>query len=106
MTPLKPLGVSPREMAQTLGTEFGRKLVNPDVWVMMTQEYLKAMQVWGMQSGETLEARQQPNGREHRIERVVVDGSPVFLVTFLDPAKREVLFDFVETSAVKSWRLA
>lgn len=32
-TPLL-LGVSPRELAQTLGTEWGRKLVHPDVWVV------------------------------------------------------------------------
>jgi len=32
-TPIPWLGKSPRELAQTLGTEWGRKLVRQDVWV-------------------------------------------------------------------------
>lgn len=32
--PLPQLGKSPRELAQTLGTEWGRNLVHPDVWVL------------------------------------------------------------------------
>lgn len=32
--PLPGLGKSPRELAQTLGTEWGRKLVTEDVWVI------------------------------------------------------------------------
>lgn len=44
--PLPHIGVSPRWLAQTLGTEFGRDCVHADVWVMMTEAHLKAMQVW------------------------------------------------------------
>lgn len=45
--PLLHIGVSPRALAQALGTEFGRECVHPDVWVMMTESYLKSCQVWG-----------------------------------------------------------
>lgn len=31
------LGVSPRYLAQTLGTEWGRELVNPDIWVILAK---------------------------------------------------------------------
>ncbi|HQR20058.1 MAG TPA: deoxynucleotide monophosphate kinase [Burkholderiaceae bacterium] len=46
-TGLPHIGVSPRALAQALGTEFGRECVHPDVWVMMTESYLKSCQVWG-----------------------------------------------------------
>lgn len=44
--PLPVIGVSPRRLAQTLGTEFGRNCVHPDVWVMLMEEYLRTHQVW------------------------------------------------------------
>lgn len=31
------LGKSPRQMAQTLGTEWGRELVHPKLWILMAQ---------------------------------------------------------------------
>lgn len=31
------LGKSPRQMAQTLGTEWGRELVHPQLWILMAQ---------------------------------------------------------------------
>ncbi len=34
------LGVSPRRMLQTLGTEWGRNLINDDLWVLMAQQRL------------------------------------------------------------------
>lgn len=36
--PLPWLGRSPRYLAQTLGTEWGRSLVHEDVWVMLARE--------------------------------------------------------------------
>lgn len=43
--PLAWLGVSPRHLLQTLGTEWGRRLVRPDVWILrldqMLQQYWK-----------------------------------------------------------------
>lgn len=66
----------------------------------------KSFQVVGMQSGEHLEAKAQPNGREHRIELVTIGGAGCFLITYVDPSRREVLFDIVERTAVKTWRLA
>ena len=33
--PIPWLGVSPRYMAQTLGTEWGRECIRPDVWVVL-----------------------------------------------------------------------
>lgn len=37
------LGVSPRYLMQTLGTEWGRKLVHQDVWVLATQRHLERL---------------------------------------------------------------
>lgn len=34
------LGVSPRRMMQTLGTEWGRNLINPDLWLVMAHQCL------------------------------------------------------------------
>lgn len=34
-------GVSPRYMLQTLGTEWGRNLIHPDLWVLLADDELK-----------------------------------------------------------------
>lgn len=34
------LGVSPRRMMQTLGTDWGRELINPDFWIIMASQRL------------------------------------------------------------------
>lgn len=34
------LGTSPRHMMQTLGTEWGRQLINPDLWVILAHQRL------------------------------------------------------------------
>jgi hypothetical protein len=39
-TVIPSLGVSPRHLMQTLGTEWGRKLVNPDVWLILAKQKL------------------------------------------------------------------
>lgn len=38
--PIPALGVSPRRMMQTLGTEWGRQLIHPDLWLFMTHQRL------------------------------------------------------------------
>lgn len=38
--PIPALGVSPRRMMQTLGTEWGRQLINPDLWLIMAHQRL------------------------------------------------------------------
>lgn len=38
-------GASPRHMMQTLGTEWGRNLIHPDVWVKAMDEHLTAYTV-------------------------------------------------------------
>lgn len=35
------LGKSPRQMMQTLGTEWGRQLVHPDLWVILAADKLR-----------------------------------------------------------------
>lgn len=35
------IGVSPRQMMQTLGTEWGRSCVHPDLWVMVAEGLIK-----------------------------------------------------------------
>jgi hypothetical protein len=37
---IQPFGVSLRHMLQTLGTEWGRNLVHPDIWAMLGRMYL------------------------------------------------------------------
>lgn len=63
-------------------------------------------QLPGMQSGGHLTAFKKPNGQEHVIELVRVGGTSCFLVWWLDPPRRDVKHEFVERSAVKTWRLA
>jgi hypothetical protein len=62
----------------------------------------RSMQISGMQSGEQLQARKEPNNREHRIE--YIPEMRHHMITYLDPAKHEVHFDFVHESQVKSWK--
>lgn len=47
--PLPPYGVSPRHMMQTLGTEWGRNLVHPELWLLVAKMNLVrlAMQCHG-----------------------------------------------------------
>ena len=35
------IGVSPRQMMQTLGTEWGRSCIHPDLWVMVAEGSIK-----------------------------------------------------------------
>ena len=35
--PIPGIGKSPRQMMQTLGTEWGRECINPDLWVLLAQ---------------------------------------------------------------------
>lgn len=35
--PIPILGVSPRRMMQTLGTEWGRQLIHPDLWLIIAE---------------------------------------------------------------------
>lgn len=41
------LGKSPRQMAQTLGTEWGRELVHPQLWILMAQRRWDAAKAAG-----------------------------------------------------------
>lgn len=34
-------GPSPRQMAQTLGTDWGRELINKNIWLMLAEQYIK-----------------------------------------------------------------
>lgn len=51
--PLPVIGVSPRKLAQTLGTEFGRNCVHQDVWVMQLEAFLASCRVW-KKPGQTI----------------------------------------------------
>jgi len=38
------LGVSPRRLMQTLGTEWGRELINRNIWVILAERWLSRME--------------------------------------------------------------
>mgnify|MGYP001586797624 CR=1 FL=1 len=42
--PIGPFGKSPRRMAQTLGTEWGRHLIHPDIWLLMADRFIDSAQ--------------------------------------------------------------
>lgn len=42
-TPLSFHGCSPRHLMQTLGTEWGRKLIAPDIWVRLLNEQVSTL---------------------------------------------------------------
>jgi len=44
--PILWLGKSPRYLAQTLGTEWGRTMVGPDVWIQALEQRLHESRVW------------------------------------------------------------
>jgi hypothetical protein len=39
--PLRDFGKSPRQMMQTLGTEWGRQLIHSDIWLMVARESIE-----------------------------------------------------------------
>jgi len=80
--------------------------VGSGVPVAMLRFINNSMQLAGMSSGDVYTARVEPNGRVHAIDLVVVAGAGAFLCTFIDPAARKVVFEFVERAAVKTWRMA
>lgn len=41
--PIEWLGRSPRELAQTLGTEWGRELVSPEIWLRVAQRSIEIL---------------------------------------------------------------
>ena len=41
--PFEWLGVSPRQLLQTLGTEWGREMIHPDIWVLIMQRRIAAL---------------------------------------------------------------
>ncbi len=45
--PLEGLGVSPRALYQTLGTEWGRELVHPDLWQWVAERRLLMLELAG-----------------------------------------------------------
>lgn len=45
--PIEGIGKSPRELAQTLGTEWGRTHVGNDIWVIAAERKLKQLGHWG-----------------------------------------------------------
>lgn len=42
-TPIPDLDVTPRYMMQTLGTDWGRKMIHPDIWVILARQHLTRM---------------------------------------------------------------
>ncbi len=42
------IGKSPRQLMQTLGTEWGRQLVNPDLWLLLAQRQIEAARANGL----------------------------------------------------------
>lgn len=45
---LEPFGKSPRQMLQTLGTEWGRELVHEDIWLMAADRHIAASSARGV----------------------------------------------------------
>lgn len=64
----------------------------------------KAFQVAGMQSGETLNAKVQGNGCEHRLEYIAELRH--HMVTYIDRPKRTVAFELIPEALVMNWKPA
>lgn len=47
-TPIPDIGKSPRQMMQTLGTEWGRQLVNRDLWLLLAARRIRDARVGAM----------------------------------------------------------
>ena len=47
-SPIPWLGKSPRHLMQTLGTEWGRELVHPDLWVLLAESRRKVAEAKGV----------------------------------------------------------
>ena len=52
--PIDWLGKSPRQLMQTLGTEWGREIVHPDLWVLVADQMWKKYQEIGWGAGVVL----------------------------------------------------
>lgn len=62
-TPLPGIGVSPRQLHQTLGTDWGRERVNPDLWIGIASRRLNLL---GLEFGEK-------SGDDDRLDFVIED---------------------------------
>lgn len=80
--------------------------VGPGVPIATLRFNDKSFQLEGMQSGDSYSSRTENNGRVHAIELVNIAGVGTFMCTFVDPARRRVVFEFIERSSVKTWRMA
>lgn len=49
-TPLPGIGNSPRQLAQTLGTEWGRDTIGPNLWILLVQRRMVQEEAWQMQA--------------------------------------------------------
>lgn len=49
-TTLPGIGKSPRQLAQTLGTEWGRDTINPDLWILLANRAMVEEEAWQMQT--------------------------------------------------------
>jgi deoxynucleotide monophosphate kinase-like protein len=67
------LGKSPRQLMQTLGTEWGREMVNPDLWVIIAQaifvERGRGMVVTDVRFEDEAKWIRENGGRIVRIQR-------------------------------------
>ena len=50
-SPIPWIGKSPRQLLQTLGTEWGREMIHPDLWTNAAGRRLRAVMDFGMATG-------------------------------------------------------
>jgi hypothetical protein len=76
--PVPGLGKSPRQMLQTLGTEWGRELVDRNIWIRLLERRIAALKDAGVETvavadvrfeNEAAAIRQMPGGEVWRVHR-------------------------------------
>lgn len=55
-------GASPRKLAQTIGTEWGREIIHPDLWVILAQRWLAEVEDINARWAERFGGRGQVGG--------------------------------------------
>ena len=93
------LGVTFRHMLQTLGTEWGRRLIHPDIWVMLVQKRIDFIEHYDDKAIIIIDALRFPNEHKMLMER----GATLIKLVNTNLTNREDLKNHVSNGAIDAF---
>lgn len=93
------LGVTFRHMLQTLGTEWGRRLIHPDIWVMLVQKRIDFIEHYDDKAIIIIDDLRFPNEHKMLMER----GATLIKLVNTNLTNREDLKNHVSNGAIDAF---